>query len=73
MGKYDIKTEYTGPFYGFTGLVFGLATLRDLKGVCLFGRTRPNPEHPEEPDPEAAKMVLEKIFQILEIEPKFSA
>ena len=65
MKKLGIEKGYDGPFYGFSGLVFGLATLRGMKGVCLFGRTKPNPEYPEDPDPSAAKMVLQKLDQLL--------
>jgi proteasome assembly chaperone (PAC2) family protein len=65
MKKLGIEKGYEGPFYGFSGLVFGLATLRGIKAVCLFGRTKPNPEYPEDPDPSAAKTVLQKLHQIL--------
>ena len=57
-----------GVFYGYSGLVFGLTALRDIQGLCLFGRTRPNPDYPEYPDPHAAYGVLEQLAQILNID-----
>ncbi|MCP8316295.1 MAG: PAC2 family protein [archaeon] len=65
LKEYDIDAGYEGPFYGFSGLVFGLGMLRDIKGVCLFGRTQPNIEDPEYPDPKAAKAVLERLSIML--------
>jgi len=70
MKRHSVEKGYEGPFYGFSGLVFGLAALRDIKGVCLFGRTKPNLEYPEYPDPYAAKAVLEKLRQILSLDLK---
>ena len=37
LKKHDIGTGYEGPFMGFSGLVLGLAKLRAIQGVCLFG------------------------------------
>jgi len=70
MEKHGIGVGYVGPFYGFSGLVFGLGKLRGIKGLCLFGRTVPNLEEPEYPDPEAAKAVLNSLGVILGIEIK---
>jgi proteasome assembly chaperone (PAC2) family protein len=67
MKHFDIEPGYEGPFYGYSGLLFGLTALRDIEGVCLFGRTEPNPDFPEFPDPNAAKSVLESLAQILNI------
>lgn len=67
MKRYGIETEYEGAFYGFSGLVFGLGRLRGIRGVCLFGRTQPNPEDPEYPDPKVAKILLKKLSVILNI------
>jgi proteasome assembly chaperone (PAC2) family protein len=65
LKEYDVDTGYEGPFYGFSGLVFGLGMLRDIKGICLLGRTQPNLEDPEYPDPKAAKTVLERLSTLL--------
>ncbi len=65
--KYGISTEYEGPFYGFSGLVFGLGMLRGIRGISLFGRTQPNVVDPEYPDPKAAKAVLERLSSLLNL------
>jgi len=67
LKQYDIDIGYEGPFYGFSGLVFGLGILRNIKSICLFGKTQPNPEDPEYPDPKAAKAVLEKLSIMLNL------
>jgi proteasome assembly chaperone (PAC2) family protein len=48
---FKIEVDYTGPFYGFSGLVFGLAKRKGIDALCLFAGTEPNPEEPEFPDP----------------------
>jgi proteasome assembly chaperone (PAC2) family protein len=65
--KYGIEVGYEGPFYGFSGLVFGLAQRKDMDALCLFGRTEPTPDFPESPDEEAAKTLLHKLAQILNL------
>ncbi|MEM2955532.1 MAG: PAC2 family protein [Nitrososphaerales archaeon] len=67
LKKYDIDIGYEGPFYGFSGLVFGLGMLREIKGICLFGKTQPSLEDPEYPDPKAAKAVLEILSRMLNL------
>jgi uncharacterized protein len=67
LKKYHIEKGYVGPFYGFSGLIFGLTKLRGIDAVCLFGRTKPNLEYPEDPDPQAAKILLGKLNQILSV------
>jgi proteasome assembly chaperone (PAC2) family protein len=67
MKQYAIEPGYEGPFYGYSGLVFGLTALRDIEGICLFGRTKPNLDFPECPDPTAARLVLERLTQILNV------
>jgi proteasome assembly chaperone (PAC2) family protein len=67
LKKRGIGTGYEGPFIGFSGLVLGLAKLRGVKGICLFGRSQPNLEDPESPDPRAAGKVLERLADILEL------
>jgi proteasome assembly chaperone (PAC2) family protein len=67
LKKQGIDKGYEGPFYGFSGLVFGLGMLRKIRGVSLFGKTRPNLEDPEYPDPIAAGAVLEKLNILLNL------
>jgi proteasome assembly chaperone (PAC2) family protein len=63
--KFNIGADYKGPFYGFSGLVFGLAKLKGLKAVCLFASAEPNPEDPELPAAESSKMILATLRQML--------
>jgi len=68
LKKRGLATGYEGPFMGFSGLVLGLAKLRGIKGVCLFGRTQPNLDFPELPDLRAAKKVLGALDEILSLD-----
>ncbi|MBT0160127.1 hypothetical protein G4O51_09095 [Candidatus Bathyarchaeota archaeon A05DMB-2] len=61
----NLEVEYTGPFYGFSGLVFGLAKLKGIAALCLFAGTEPAPEDPEFPDPTASAIILEVLNQML--------
>lgn len=65
MKKFGLNIGYKGPFMGFSGLVFGLGMLRNIEGICLFGKTHPNPSQPEQPDYVAAKNVYSKLVKIL--------
>jgi len=65
MKKFGLDTGYVGPFMGFSGLVFGMGILKNIDGICLFGKTQPHPEKPEFPDPDAAKKVFKKLKEIL--------
>ena len=65
--QYGVEAGYEGPFYGFSGLVFGLAKLRGLDALCLFGRTEPKPDDPESPDEEASENVLRTLDKILSL------
>lgn len=67
--RYGIEPDYEGPFYGFSGLVFGLAKTRGIEAICLFGRTRPEPEDPQKPDEAAAETVMSWLTKILCITP----
>lgn len=67
MKKYGVETGYEGPFFGFSGLILGLAKLRNMEALCLFGKTTPKPENPEYPDRAAAKAVLSKLSIILNL------
>ena len=63
--KFTIEVDYTGPFYGFSGLVFGMALRKGVDALCLFAGTEPNPENPESPDPKSAEMILDVLSQML--------
>lgn len=63
--KFQIEVGYEGPFFGFSGLVFGLARLKGLEGLCLLVSTEPTPTDLEAPDEESSKMLLNKLNQIL--------
>ncbi|MFH0897462.1 MAG: PAC2 family protein [Candidatus Bathyarchaeota archaeon] len=65
--SYGIEPGYIGPFYGFSGLVFGLAKSRGMEAFCLFGRTEPILDDPEYPDEEAAATLLKHLEQILRL------
>jgi proteasome assembly chaperone (PAC2) family protein len=67
--RYGVDVGYEGPFYGFSGLVFGLAQRKGLDAVCLFGRTEPTPDFPESPDEAAAHTLLQKLAQLLNLPP----
>jgi len=65
--KFQIEVDYKGPFYGFSGLVFGLARLRGIEALCLLVSAEPVPTDPEAPDEESSKMLLNKLNQILDL------
>ena len=63
--QFRIGVDYVGPFYGFSGLVFGLAKRKGIDALCLFAGTVPNPDDPESPDPESSEMILDVLNQML--------
>jgi hypothetical protein len=65
--KFGLEPGYEGPFMGFSGLVFGLGMLKGIEGLCLFGKTQPDPAEPENPDPQAAAAVVRKLDAILNL------
>lgn len=65
--KYDIGIGYKGPFLGFSGLVFGLAKLKNIDALCLFSATEPNEENLESPDKEASDRVVDLIRKMLSL------
>lgn len=65
--KYDIDMEYQGPFYGFSGLVFGFAKLKGIEAFCLFGKTEPVFDDPQFPDEDASEVILKYLLKILHI------
>ncbi len=67
MYKYEITKTNVDRFIGFSGLVVAIGREKGLKGVCLFANTAQNLADPEYPDFNAAKELLEKVGEILEI------
>ncbi len=67
MHKFGIEKTNIDRFIGFSGLVVAIGREKGLKGICLFANTTHNLEDPEYPDFYAAKELLEKISEILEI------
>jgi proteasome assembly chaperone (PAC2) family protein len=65
--RFGVGTGYKGPFMGFSGLVFGMAKLRDIEAVCLFAGTEPNEENLELPDPEASTRLVEFLNRMLSL------
>lgn len=63
--QFDIGPDYKGPFYGFSGLVFGLAKTKGMDAVCLFASAEPNPENPEAPDEESSKVIEATLAKML--------
>jgi proteasome assembly chaperone (PAC2) family protein len=63
--KFKLEVDYTGPFYGFSGLIFGMAKLKGIDAFTLFAKTESKPENPESVDEEASKKLFEKIIQII--------
>ncbi len=70
-GRTGLKPCYTGPFLGFSGLLFGLAQSYRMKAVALFSKTEPDSDKPESPDPRAAVRLLKFINEMfnLAVEP----
>jgi proteasome assembly chaperone (PAC2) family protein len=64
--KFKIGVDYVGPFYGFSGLVFGISKLKGIEALSLFAGTQPNLENPEFPDPDSSDMILDILRQIIE-------
>jgi proteasome assembly chaperone (PAC2) family protein len=62
---YGLNIGYEGPFYGFSGMIFGLAKTRGLDAITLFGQTTPDSQAPERPDESAAQSVLEVVGTML--------
>jgi proteasome assembly chaperone (PAC2) family protein len=63
--KYGIDIGYTGPFMGFSGLVFGLSKRMGMEALCLFAGTELKGEDSEFPDKEASDRALDKLSKIL--------
>ena len=65
--EYNIDTDYQGPFYGFSGLVFGAAKLKEVEAISLFSGVEAqvgNPEFPAKESAEELTKILRKIIQV---------
>ena len=67
MHHYGIEKTNVDRFIGFSGLVIALAREKGIKGVCLFANTTQNLGDPEYPDFHAAKILLEKVGEVLNL------
>jgi hypothetical protein len=65
--KFQIEVDYTGPFFGFSGLVFGLAASKGIEAACLLAGAQPTPEDPEAPDEESSELLLSKLGSIIDL------
>ena len=63
--RYGIGPDYKGPFYGFSGLVFGLAGLKEIEAISLFASAEPNPEDPEAPDESSSRLAEATLGKML--------
>jgi proteasome assembly chaperone (PAC2) family protein len=64
--KFKMEVDYVGPFYGFSGLVFGMSKLMGIEALSLFAGTQPNLENPEFPDPDSSDMILDILRHVIE-------
>ena len=65
MKDMGMEVSYVGPFLGFSGLILGACQRMDLDGIGLFGQTVPHGDDPTFPDPEAARVMLKVLGDIL--------
>lgn len=68
--EYNLDTEYQGPFYGFSGLVFGAAKLKGIEAISLFSGVEAQPGNPEFPAKESAEELLKILKKIIQIPKK---
>ncbi len=67
LTEYKIEKTQIDKFIGLPGLILGIGMIRGIKGFCLLGETSSS-SNPEDPDPRGAKMVLDKLKDILGID-----
>ena len=65
--KYKIETEYQGPFYGFSGLVFGAAKRKKIEAISLFAGVEPKLGDPEFLAKDSATMIVDILKQMMSI------
>ena len=63
--KYNVETEYQGPFYGFCGLVFGAAKLKGIEAISLFAGVEPKLGDPEFLAKDSATMIVDILKQMI--------
>lgn len=63
--KYNLETEYKGPFYGFSGLVFGASKRKGIEAVSLFAGVEPKLGDPEFLAKDSAKMIVNILKQMM--------
>ena len=63
--KHNLDTEYQGPFYGFSGLVFGAAKLSGIDAISLFAGVEPKPGIPEFPAEESSNLLFDVLKKII--------
>lgn len=68
--EYNLDTEYQGPFYGFSGLVFGAAKLKKIEAISLFSGVEAPPGNPEFPAKESAEELLKILKKIIRVSKK---
>ena len=70
MKRYGVHPVGTSQIGGTNGLIFGLAKVKELTGMCLLGETRgyQTPTGQTVVDVKAAKAVLEVLTKMLEIQ-----
>ncbi len=65
--KYNLETDYQGPFYGFSGLVFGASKHKGIEAVSLFAGVEPKIGDPEFLAKDSAKMIVDILKQMIGI------
>ena len=63
--NYDLETDYQGPFYGFSGLVFGAAKLKGVEAISLFSAVEPQSGNPEFPAKESAEILIKVLKKMI--------
>ena len=64
--KYNLATEYQGPFYGFCGLVFGAAKLKEIEAISLFAGVEPKSGDPEALAKDSSKMIVDILKKMID-------
>jgi len=64
--KYNLETEYKGPFYGFSGLVFGASKRKGIEAVSLFAGVEPKLGDPEFLAKDSATMIVNILKQMMD-------
>jgi proteasome assembly chaperone (PAC2) family protein len=65
--KFNIEVDYNGPFYGFSGLVFGIAKMKNIEAICLLAGTLTVPEKPEFADENSCKIAFDTLARVIPV------